>query len=142
MTATAETTFYNPVETLYPADPEVFTALLDHYGFDYFLKKTLPRIDMTKQNYRDAVDTAIDRYNRSLDASKFSVKKIFGLLVTELMEEGRTKIEAFEELAEEEYKIPVDMALFYSADAGDDDIERLSRLIRNRAQRLLEKGQV
>lgn len=124
---------------LFPADTEVFAALLEHYGFDYFLKKTLPMIDIDDEEYGSAVDTALDRYNVDYDATNFSVAKVFSMLLRDLLDEGYTNEEAIEELAEDGYVIPVNAAMYYSFNAGDSDIELLSSLIRNRARKLLRK---
>lgn len=137
MRAVAKTNDFKPY---IPADAEVITALLDYYGFEYFMKKTLPMIDIKNTKYGEAVDKALDRYNVDYDSTNFSVRKVFNMLVRDLMDEGYEKEEAIEELAEEGYVIPVNAAMYYSVNAGDTDIELLSSLIRNRAQRLLRKA--
>jgi len=126
--------------TFIPADPEVFATFIEYYGFDHFLKKTVPMIDLTDDRYGDAIDEAIDRDNVDYDNTRFSVRRAFNLLVRDLMDEGLSRDEAIEELSEDGYVIPVHTAMYYSVDAGDADIERLSALIRNRARRILRRG--
>lgn len=120
---------------------EMLVAYIEYYGFDFFITNTLSRIDMTNKMYTTAVDEAVFDQNRRYDDSgTFSLARTFQTIVTEMMEDDDlSEREALEFLAEDDYVIPVNTAMYYSIHAGDTDIERLSTLIRNRASRLLER---
>jgi hypothetical protein len=122
-----------------PATIEALVAILEHYGFDYFFSRTLPMINFNDEQYAEAVDGALDKY-REPDLSNFSVSRAFRSILNDVMEEHDfTEEEALEVLAEEDYVVPVTTALYYSVDAGETDVERLSVLIQNRAKRLLKR---
>jgi hypothetical protein len=123
-----------------PASVDVLTAILEYYGFDYFFERTLRTINLKDEEYADAVDEAIERYRSDGDLNAFSLRRAFRSVVDDLMdEEDLTYAEALEILASDDYVVCVSTALYYSVDAGETDIEYLSTLIRNRAQRLLRQ---
>jgi hypothetical protein len=123
-----------------PASVEVLSAILEYYGFDYFFTRTLRTLNLNDEDYAEAVDEAIDRYRSDGDMNTFSLRRAFRSVVDDIMdEEGFTYEEALETLASEDYVVPVTTALYYSVDAGETDVEYLSTLIRNRAQRLLRQ---
>jgi hypothetical protein len=127
---------------VFPATVEAMVAYLDYYGFDYFFAHTLSKIDLKDQRYADAVDGALDKHRDDPDLSNFTIGRAFRTILSEVMDDGDfTEDEALEVLAEEDYVIPVTTALYYSVDAGETDVERLSTLIRNRAKRLIRQAQ-
>lgn len=122
-----------------PADVEVMKAILDHYGFDYFFQRTLRMINIDDENYADAVDDALDQFTPE-ELNDFNLRRAFRVIVADLKEEeGYSYEEVLEFLAEEDYVVPVTTALVYSVDAGDSDVDYLSKLVRNRAKRLLKQ---
>lgn len=116
------------------------TAILAHYGVDFFFKRTLRMINLNDGDYADAVDVALDRHCSGEELNEFNLRRAFRAIVAELREdEGFDYDEALEFLAEDDYVVPVDVAQTYSMNAGETDIEFLSTLIRNRAKRLLRQ---
>lgn len=124
-----------------PASVNAFVAIIDHYGFDHFFRRTLPMIDMNDTRYAEVIDEALDRHAVDYELNSFSVRRAFGSVLRDLMDEhGYSRKEALEVLAEDGYVVPGDIAMNYSVDAGDADVERLSTLIRNRARRMLKQS--
>lgn len=122
-----------------PASVEALSAILDHYGFDHFFERTLRMIPLDSDDYADAVDTALER-QRDDDLNNFSLKNAFRQILEDTMEEQDCDYEeALQAIAEEDFEIPADTAMYYSVDAGETDVEYLSTLIRNRARRLLRQ---
>lgn len=142
MTAPAVANAYarpNIARQTIPASVEALTAIIDYYGFDHFFDNTLRMIDLNNPTHAQQVDEAIDRQTE-LDQDSFTVPKAFNYALREIMrEEGVSKEEALEMLADNTYKAPMDMVQYYSIHACDTDAEeRLSALFRNRARRMLK----
>lgn len=127
-----------------PASPqdasvEALMAYLDYYGFDYFFKRTLRMIDLDDEDYACAVDEAVFTHRDDSALTSFSLRRAFASILSDLKAEGLDEDEALEFLAEDDYVVPVTTMLYYSIDAGETDVEKLSALIRKRAQRLMRQ---
>lgn len=122
-----------------PADVDVLKSILDHYGFDYFFKRTLRMIDLSDPYYADAVDDALDQFTPE-ELNEFNLRRAFRVIVADLKaEEDYDYEECLEVLAEEDYVVPVTTALAYSVEVGESDVDYLSKLVRNRAKKLLKQ---
>jgi hypothetical protein len=134
------------IETLSAADlvapveltTEYLSSIIYYYGFRHFMEKVLPMVDFNDVKVANAVDESTSRrYQDCEEMQRFTVPRAFEMALRDIMDDGFDREEAIEVLADEEYVVPVHIAMYYSVDAGDMDVERLSALLRNRAKRIL-----